>query len=101
MTQNIYRLDPACYLLSLTTIQSSLKSLRDLLGEEVVDKVDRVGRVELMAKEMDYSYVKMMLLIMSGLEKNPGPGRTNKETLEFMKNLSSHIYSESNLTEVF
>ena len=97
MTQNIYRLDPACYLLSLTTIQSSLKSLRDLLGEEVVDKVDRVGRVELMAKEMDYSYVKMMLLIMSGLEKNPGPGRTNKETLEFMKNLSSDIYSESNL----
>ena len=44
MTQNIYRLDPACYLLSLTTIQSSLKSLRDLLGEEVVDRVGREGR---------------------------------------------------------
>ena len=38
---------------------------------------------------MDFSSVKMMLLIMSGLEKNPGPGRTNKETLEFMKNLFS------------
>ena len=36
--------------------------------------------IELMAKEMDYSSVKTMLLIMSGLEKNPGPGRTNKET---------------------
>ena len=45
--------------------------------------------IELMAKEMDYSSVKMMLLIMIGLEKNPGPGRTNKETLEFMKNLFS------------
>ena len=44
--------------------------------------------IELMAKEMDYSSVKMMLLIMSGLEKNPGPGRTN---------LSSHIYYASNL----
>ena len=53
--------------------------------------------IELMAKEMDYSSVKMMLLIMSGLEKNPGPGRTNKETLKFMKNLSSYIYYASNL----
>ena len=35
--------------------------------------------IELMAKEIDYSSVKMMLLIMSGLEKNPGPGRTNKD----------------------
>ena len=53
--------------------------------------------IELMAKEIDYTTVKKMLLIMSGLEKNPGPGRTNKETLEFMKNLSSDYYSESNL----
>ena len=37
---------------------------------------------------MHFSSVKMMLLIMSGLEKNPGPGRTN---------LSSHIYYASNL----
>ena len=66
-----------------------------VLGKELgpTNNVD----IELMAKEMDYSSVKMMLLIMSGLEKNPGPGRTNKETLEFMKNLSSLIYSESNL----
>ena len=66
-----------------------------VLGKELgpTNNVD----IELMAKEMDYSSVKMMLLIMSGLEKNPGPARTNKETLEFMKNLSSDIYSESNL----
>ena len=69
-------------------------------GVSVLGPTNNVD-IELMAKEMDYSSVKMMLLIMSGLEKNPGPGRTNKETLEFMKNLSSHIYSESNLTEVF
>ena len=55
-----------------------------VLGKELgpTNNVD----IELMAKEMDYSSVKMMLLIMSGLEKNRGPGRTNKETLEFMKN---------------
>ena len=69
-------------------------------GVSVLGPTNNVD-IELMAKEMDYSSVKMMLLIMSGLEKNPGPGRTNKETLEFMKNLSSHIYSESNLKEVF
>ena len=57
-----------------------------VLGKELepTNNVD----IELMAKEMDYSSVKMMLLIMSGLEKNPGPGRTN---------LSSHIYYASNL----
>ena len=65
-------------------------------GVSVLGPTNNVD-IELMAKEMDYSSVKMMLLIMSGLEKNPGPGRTNKETLEFMKNLSSLIYSESNL----
>ena len=69
-------------------------------GVSVLGPTNNVD-IELMAKEMDYSSVKMMLLIMSGLEKNRGPGRTNKGTLEFMKNLSSHIYSESNLTEVF
>ena len=55
-----------------------------VLGKELgpTNNVD----TELMAKEMDFSSVKMMLLIMSGLEKNRGPGRTNKETLEFMKN---------------
>ena len=56
-------------------------------GVSVLGPTNNVD-IELMAKEMDYSSVKMMLLIMSGLEKNPGPGRTN---------LSSHIYSESNL----
>ena len=58
-----------------------------VLGKELgpTNNVD----IELMAKEMDYSSVKMMLLIMIGLEKNLGPGRTNKETLEFMKNLFS------------
>ena len=65
-------------------------------GVSVLGPTNNVD-IELMAKEMDYSSVKMMLLIMSGLEKNPGPARTNKETLEFMKNLSSDIYSESNL----
>ena len=66
-----------------------------VLGKELgpTNNVD----TELMAKEMDFSSVKMMLLLMSGLEKNRGPGRTNRETLEFMKNLSSDIESESNL----
>ena len=66
--------------MEVTDTESGVSVLGKELGPN--NNVD----IELMAKEMDYSSVKMMLLIMSGLEKNPGPGRTNKETLEFMKN---------------
>ena len=44
------------------------------IGVSVLGPTNNVD-IELMAKEMDYSSVKMMLLIMSGLEKNPGPKR--------------------------
>ena len=39
---------------------------------------------ERQGEDMDYSSIKMLLLIMSGVEQNPGPGRTNQETINWL-----------------
>ena len=50
------------------------KNLKSGVGEEK----------EKQGVEMDYSSIKMLLLIMSGVEQNPGPGRTNLETTNWL-----------------
>ena len=48
--------------------------------------------------ELDYSSIKRLLLIMSGVERNPGPGRTNLETLNWLNENSAKAEKEYKLS---